>query len=114
MTDPVNNKQNNRNGLLLKIVIGVLATGFVSTAGGMIKLNSEVQILKSETVSVTDRRLNAIEGLAKDGLALARDIDVDRHKRSETIPRLRVDVDRLEREIEEMKKQLDRIERRLK
>ncbi len=75
---------NNRNGLFLKVIIGVLTAGLVSAGGGMVKLFRDVGVLQSELNkrSEIERRVENVEKLTAN-------IATDRDKRTEIIQQFR-------------------------
>ena len=91
------------NGVLLKVVLGVLVTGLVGASGGLIKLYRDVGILQSA------------DNLGKrvaDNEALLRDIGSDRDKRTIIIQGFRDDINDLKRRVENLDQQIKVLERR--
>lgn len=87
---------NGRNGLFMKVVIGVLVAGLGSATIGLVRLNSEVAVLKAG--SGLEKRVDGLE-------VLARDIGTDRDKRTVIIQGFIKDID-------EIKQRIERLERR--
>ena len=92
-----------RNGFILKIIIGVLTGGLITAGAGVIKLHSDVQILKADTQ--LGRRVEIIEILIKD-------VATDRDKRTIILQQLRDSLSEEKMEIIELRHRLDIVERR--
>ena len=86
---------NGRNGLFLKVVIGVLVTGLASSAVGMIKLYRDVGVLQADTQ--LERRLRTLEELAAN-------IATDRDKRTVVIQQFRDDISELKHRLEQLER----------
>lgn len=81
----------NRNGLFLKVLIGVLCAGLVAVSVGLVRIYGEVEVLKSDTQLVD--RVRKIENLADS-------INADRHQRTIIIQGFRDDIADLKRRME--------------
>ncbi len=90
---------NGRNGVLLKIIVGVLTVGLVSAGGGMMKLYRDVGVLQQG--SGIERRIDRLE-------ELTRDIATDRDKRTIILQGIRSDIEALRRDVEDLRHRLDR------
>lgn len=92
-----------RNGILMKIIIGALVAGLAGASGGVIKLYGEVQVLKADTQ--LGRRVETIEILLKD-------VTSDRDKRTIVIQQFRDTNIEVKAAIVELQHRLDALERR--
>lgn len=91
MTANGNGNGNGRNGLFLKVIIGLCVALSAGATGGGIKLYGDVRELQKATD--LERRVAVMEDLANS-------INADRHKRTEIIQQIRDEIARLDRRIE--------------
>ena len=87
---------NGKNGLFLKVMVGVVTLLATTSIAGMVKLYRDVGVLQEGT---------HLQRQVDECCALARSIDADRHQRTIILQGFREDI-------ADLKQRIDRLERR--
>lgn len=93
------NGNGNRNGVFMKLAMGVLASGIILSSAGIIKLYRDVGVLQSATDGRVEieRRFQELKKEIAEVRAESASINADRHQRTIVLQNILARLDLLER-----------------